>query len=103
MTQSQTDAASHRMPIDAALVYAERCLIEGRLMEADAICRRVLETQSNLPEAAHLLGVVAHQGGHLGEAIEAVKRATKLAPQNAPFPCQSRRNVSPGGASQAGD
>ncbi|QXX76727.1 tetratricopeptide repeat protein [Methylovirgula sp. HY1] len=85
MTQSQTDAAAHRMPLGEALVYAERCRTEGRLMEAEALCRRVLETQPNLPEAAHLLGVIAHQAGKLSEAIAHVKRATKLAPQNALF------------------
>ncbi len=75
---------------------------EGRLMEAEALCRRVLEAQPNLPEAAHLLGVIAHQNGKLGEAIEHVKRATKLAPQSRAVSRQSRRDVSPGRPAQAG-
>ena len=45
----------------------------------------VLEAQPNLPEAEHLLGVIAHQNGKLGEAIEHVQRATELAPQVALF------------------
>ena len=85
MTQSQTDTAAHRMPIGEALVYAERCRTEGRLMEAEAVCRQVLAVRPDLPEVEHLVGVIAHQGGKLGEAIEHVKRATKLAPQNALF------------------
>jgi len=68
-----------------ALVYAERCRTDGRLMEAEAVCRQVLTAQPNLPEAAHLLGVIAHQNGRLGEAIEHVQRAAKLAPQVALF------------------
>ena len=54
-------------------------------MEADAVCRQVLAAQPNLPEAEHLLGVIAHQNGKLNEAIEHVQRATKLAPHVALF------------------
>jgi tetratricopeptide (TPR) repeat protein len=85
MNQAQNGTASQVMPLGEALAYADRCRGEGRLMEAEALCRQVLEAQPNLPEAAHLLGVIAHQGGRLGEAIEHVKRATELAPQNALF------------------
>ena len=41
--------------------------------------------QPNVPEAEHLLGVIAHQNGRLGDAIEHVRRAVKLAPQAALF------------------
>ncbi len=66
-------------------MYAERCRSEGRLLEAEAVCRRVLESQPNTPEAEHLLGVIAHQNGKLGEAIEHVQRALKRAPHVALF------------------
>jgi tetratricopeptide (TPR) repeat protein len=73
------------MPIGDALLFADRCRAEGRLSEAETLCRRVLEAQPNLPEAVHLLGIIAHQAGKLGEAIEQVKRATELAPRNGLF------------------
>jgi tetratricopeptide (TPR) repeat protein len=73
------------MSVGDALAYAERCRNDGRLIEAEAVCRQVLTAQPNLAEAAHLLGVIAHQSGKLGEAIEHVQRATKLAPQVALF------------------
>jgi tetratricopeptide (TPR) repeat protein len=73
------------MPIGEALVYADRCRGEGRLMEAAAVCRQILQARPDLPEAEHLLGVIAHQNGKLSEAIEHVQRATKLAPQVALF------------------
>ncbi len=73
------------MPLGEALMYAERCRGEGRLMEAESVCRRVLQAQPSLPEAEHLLGVIAHQNGKLGEAIDHLQRATKLAPQVALF------------------
>ncbi len=73
------------MPLGEALMYAERCRSEGKLMEAAAICRQILQAQPNVPEAEHLLGVIAHQNGQLGDAIEHVKRAAKLAPKVALF------------------
>ncbi len=69
------------MPIGDALIYADRCRGEGRLMEAEAVCRQILQAQPDSPQAEHLLGVIAHQNGKLGEAIERVQRATRLAPQ----------------------
>jgi tetratricopeptide (TPR) repeat protein len=69
------------MPLGEALVYADRCRGEGRLMEAEAVCRQILQAQPNSPEATHLLGVIAHQNGKLADAIEHVQRAVKLAPQ----------------------
>src|SRR5436305_14224915 len=73
------------MPIGEALAYAERCRGECRLVEADAVCRQILEAQPNVPEAEHLLGLIAHQNGKLGEAIAHVQRAIKLAPRVALF------------------
>ncbi len=73
------------MPLGEALMYAERCRNAGQLLEAEAVCRQILEARPNVPEAEHLLGVIAHQNGRLGEAIEHVKRAAKLAPHVALF------------------
>ena len=73
------------MPLGEALMYAERCRTEGRLLEAETVCNRVLQAKPNLPEAEHLLGVIAHQNGKLGDAIDHVQRAVKLAPQVALF------------------
>ena len=85
MNQSIAPTNATFMPLGEALMYAERCRSEGRLMEAESLCRRVLEAQPNLPEAEHLLGVIAHQNGKLGEAIEHVQRAARLAPHVALF------------------
>ena len=81
MNHVAVDGQSTFIPFGEALVYAERCRCEGRLIEAEAVCRKVLEAQPNLPEAEHLLGLIAHQSGKLAEAIEHVRRATQLAPQ----------------------
>src|SRR5215813_11939053 len=73
------------IPLGEALMLADRYRGEGRLMEAEALCRRALEAKPDLAEAEHLLGVIAHQKGKLGEAIEHVQRAVKIAPQVALF------------------
>ena len=79
------EAQAARVPLGDALAQAERCRSEGRLIEAEAICRQILGAQPTSPEAEHLLGVVMHQSGKLGEAIEHVQRAIKLAPKVALF------------------
>jgi tetratricopeptide (TPR) repeat protein len=67
-------------PLDAELALAETRLNEGRLTEAEAHCRRALAVRGDLPEAEHLLGVVAYQKGKINEAIVHVRRAVELAP-----------------------
>ena len=85
MNQVAGAPAQQFMPLGEALILADRYRGQGRLVEAEALCRRALEAKPDLPEAEHLLGVIAHQNGKLGEAIEHVRRAVKLAPQVALF------------------
>jgi tetratricopeptide (TPR) repeat protein len=85
MNQTPGQPQATFMPLGEALQYADRCRNEGRLMEAEAVCRQILQAQPNMAEAEHLLGVIAHQNGKLGEAIELVQSAVKLAPQVALF------------------
>jgi tetratricopeptide (TPR) repeat protein len=82
---AEAQANTTILPLGEALMHAERCRNEGRLMEAEAVCRQILQAQPNVPEAEHLLGVICHQNGKLGDAIEHVKRAAKLAPRVALF------------------
>ena len=53
----------------------------GRLQEAEAIYRQILQVQSNHPDALHLLGVVAHQIGRHDTAVEYISRAIRLYPK----------------------
>jgi tetratricopeptide (TPR) repeat protein len=85
MNQLTGTPAQQFMPLGEALMLADRYRGEGRLVEAEALCRRALEAKPDLAEAEHLLGVIAHQNGKLAEAIEHVRRAVKLAPQVALF------------------
>jgi tetratricopeptide (TPR) repeat protein len=77
--------AASTLPLGDALSFIERCRSEGRLPEAEAMCRQILDAQPDLPEAWHLLGLTAYQAGRLSDAIDMLKRAAQLAPQNALF------------------
>jgi tetratricopeptide (TPR) repeat protein len=84
-TTVQKSAPPAMLSLGEALALADRCRSEGRLGEAETLCRQVLEAQPDQAEAEHLLGLVAHQHGKLGDAIDHVRRATELAPQRALF------------------
>ena len=73
------------LSLGEALALADRYRSEGRLSDAELLCRRVLEAQANSAEAEHLLGLIAHQCGKLGDAIDHVRRATELVPHTALF------------------
>jgi tetratricopeptide (TPR) repeat protein len=72
-----------RMPAARAVALAEENRRQGRLAEADALARRVLEAEPGNAEAAHLLGIIAHQSGKLAEAIDHLRRATSIQPDSA--------------------
>jgi tetratricopeptide (TPR) repeat protein len=63
-----------------ALVLAEQHHLAGRLLEAQAQCRQILEAEPREPNATHLLGLIAHQSGKLEDAIAQLRRAVALAP-----------------------
>jgi tetratricopeptide (TPR) repeat protein len=71
--------------IAEAMAAAMRAWQAGRLGEAEAILRRLLQQAPQQAEAAHLLGVVLHQAGRTADGIEAIKRALKINPNAAPF------------------
>ncbi|WP_294534481.1 tetratricopeptide repeat protein [uncultured Rhodoblastus sp.] len=83
MAETGSSGTQTVMPLGEALAYAERCRCENRLIEAESVCRRILDAQPNLPEARHLLGVILHQAGRQAEAIEQIRRAAANAPDNA--------------------
>ncbi len=59
----------------------------GRLAQAEAIYREVLDAEPENPDALHLFGVLAHQLGEHGFAIEAISLALRYAPERADFLC----------------
>ena len=57
----------------------------GRLKQAAAAYRRVLEVEADNPDALHLLGVVAHQSGDHETAIGLIGKAIGADPSNAGY------------------
>lgn len=55
----------------------------GRLQEAEAIYRQILQVEPNHPDALHLVGVIAHHDGRHQIAIDCICQAIALSP-NAP-------------------
>ena len=61
-------------------MLAEQQRGAGYVGRAEELCRSALAAEPDNADAAHLLGIIAHQSGKLGEAIEHVGRAVRLAP-----------------------
>ncbi len=57
----------------------------GRFDLARAVCNSILAGQAGHPHALHLAGVIAMQQGDLSEAERLIRRALKLAPEEASF------------------
>jgi protein O-GlcNAc transferase len=52
----------------------------GRLVEAETICRRILEVEPNKPEVLHMLGVIAYQAGMYDVSIDLIRGALEFSP-----------------------
>jgi predicted O-linked N-acetylglucosamine transferase (SPINDLY family) len=63
--------------IDQAIDLALQHHQAGRLRQAEAIYRNVLQAQPNHPDALHLLGMVAHQIGNNEAAIALISKAIR--------------------------
>jgi predicted O-linked N-acetylglucosamine transferase (SPINDLY family) len=57
----------------------------GRLQAAEQIYRQILAVEPNQADAIHLLGVLAHQVGQHGIAVEYIARAIRLKGDSAAF------------------
>ena len=57
----------------------------GRLQEAEALYRQILQVQPDHPDALHLLGVIAHQVGRNEIAIDLLGQAIAVSPGAAEF------------------
>ena len=65
-----------------ALQAAVAHQLAGRLPEAEAIYRQILQAEPNHPDALHLLGTIAYQVGQFGMAVELINRAISANPSD---------------------
>ena len=56
---------------------------DGRFADADQLCREVLASAPNHPDALHLRGVIASDSGELKAAIELLRLAVAASPRRA--------------------
>ena len=64
--------------IQAALVHHQA----GRLPQAEAIYRQILQVAPNSPDALHFLGVIAYQMGKNEVAVELISKAISVNPSS---------------------
>ena len=85
--------SDHHKPHPNQLPVQREPLLKGaiklhqnnRLSEAEQAYRRILQMESDHPEAMHLLGVVVHQQGHHQKALQLIHKAIQREPQNHRF------------------
>src|SRR6202034_2250590 len=63
-----------------ALMLAEQKRRQGFLADADDLTRQAAAAEPDNAEAAHTLGIIAHQSGKVSEAIEYLRRAIAIKP-----------------------
>ena len=75
----------HKAPVGiaATLQQAVAWHRQGRLAQAEALYRKILELQPGHFDALHMLGVVCQQSGNPHAAIELIGRAININPGNA--------------------
>lgn len=73
------------MTIPQALEHAVRLHKSGNLREAEAIYRQILAGHPDQPDAQHLLGVMALNGGQPQVAIDLINRAIAVQPAVADY------------------
>ncbi len=61
-----------------ALILAEQKRRHGFLADADELTRRAAAAEPDNAEAAHMLGIIAHQSGKTAEAIDHLRRAIAI-------------------------
>lgn len=83
MTRKPTPAG--RLSPDEAFARAQAAHRAGRLDEAEALCRGLLEIAPGHPDVLHLLGVLRGQQGRPDEALELIGRAVDSMPRVAAF------------------
>jgi predicted O-linked N-acetylglucosamine transferase (SPINDLY family) len=73
-------ASSAGVALDVLFERARTHHAAGRLAEAEALYREILQASPNQPDTLHLLGVLAYQVGYAAPALELIDRAIAARP-----------------------
>jgi len=69
--------------IQQAMTLAEQHQQAGRLQQAEELLTNILQSKGNYAPAIHLLGVIAHQVGKVGQGINLVEQSINIQPDTA--------------------
>jgi protein O-GlcNAc transferase len=72
-------------PVPAAIAVAQEHLNAGRLPQAEAFYRQILDVEPDHPDALHSLGVIAYQVGNNDVAAELIGRAAHISPSGVKY------------------
>ncbi|NQU59093.1 MAG: tetratricopeptide repeat protein [Rhodospirillales bacterium] len=75
-----TKSGKAPLVIQESLALATQHHTAGRLSEAETLYQQILRANPNQPDAIHLLGVLAYQGGQYDSAVELISKALAIKP-----------------------
>lgn len=84
---SRSNARGDSLSLPEALTRAADCQRDGKLGDAEAICREILKSHANHIDASHLLAIVCHQQGRTAETVDLLGAALKNYPRAADALC----------------
>ena len=78
-TEAGGDGAepSRRMLVTDAIATAGKLCNQGKLEQAENICRQVIKARPNYADAHNVLGVILHRKGDTDAAITSVRSAAR--------------------------
>jgi tetratricopeptide (TPR) repeat protein len=87
MSRSPAPPQTDSLRLPELLNRAAACQRDGRLAEAEQLCRGILEARPNHLDASHLLAIVCHQQGRTAEAVDLLGAALNNYPSAADALC----------------
>ena len=80
---ADTASEQQTLSLQQALDLAVKHHTAGDLLRAESIYNQILVSEPDQPQALHLLGVIAHQGGHNDAGFELIGKALAIKPDYA--------------------
>src|SRR3954465_4435079 len=68
-----------------AIALAGKLFTDGRVQDAETVCRQLIQQSPDQADAHNILGVALNAQGMRKEAVSSLKKAIKLAPATASF------------------
>ena len=83
--QTSEVSETSQVCVPEALTVAVQHHQSGKLQQAEAIYRKILQADPNHADALHLLGVIAGQAGKRDQAIQYIRQAIRIRPSESAY------------------